>query len=298
MPSSPDARRVAHGSAGAIAATVGCGRGGARDQQSAYLRDLEFGRNSRPARCDGRQQPAPSLRRRSHGRRFTSRSHRPRFTCVLRAPATGADALPAEPGHEFCSRVDAQSDSSPGATRGRLSADPKQRLKTGGSASVDHLLMNACQAITEVTWTHTSSASASGTRRPGSSPRSGQRRGIEPESCALFEPFFTTRMVGEGSGLALSCLLPSSRVGGTIEVRSGLGRARRFREAARRRARKPTRPRCRRSLHRHCAATALLVIDDEPPVGRAVARYLGSTSHVESRAKAALQRCARASNST
>ncbi len=111
----------------------------------------------------------------------------------------------------------------------------------------------------------------------------------------LFEPFFTTREIGEGSGLGLSVSFAIvTEAGGTIEVESTAGKGATFLVklpvadiapiSATVSAPPPVDERDARRLR-------VLVIDDEPLVGRAVARHLRDHDvAVEYRAEAALDR--------
>jgi len=110
-------------------------------------------------------------------------------------------------------------------------------------------------------------------------------RGIAPEhKDRLFEPFFSTRAPGSGSGLGLTVCHNVVRAhGGRIEVESALGVGSRFvvrlpkartriePEAARRPSAAPTRERRPR----------ILLVDDEPMVLRVLAQLLSRSYEVE-----------------
>jgi len=109
--------------------------------------------------------------------------------------------------------------------------------------------------------------------------------GMTPEVQArLFEPFFTTRDVGEGMGLGLA--LSRAMVveaGGEIEVESTPGRGSLFRlrlPAAPPQAERSATPATAAPSTPSCGPTAqarplrVMVVDDEPVVARAVARAL------------------------
>lgn len=119
--------------------------------------------------------------------------------------------------------------------------------------------------------------------------------GIAPEHLdRIYDPFFTTKPVGEGSGLGLSICLGIVRgMGGTIEVDSAVGRGTTFRvrlpaasagEAPRALAAPPQRRRGGR----------VLVLDDESLVCAAVRRSLEPEHQVEtlSDPRAAVERLA------
>lgn len=101
--------------------------------------------------------------------------------------------------------------------------------------------------------------------------------GIEPDRVnRVFEPFFTTKDVSEGTGLGLSiCRNIIRHAGGAIEVRTELGRGTTFvvRLPASKRSDVP------HTTHVPPTATpgaraSVIVIDDEPLVGRAIRRAL------------------------
>ncbi len=99
----------------------------------------------------------------------------------------------------------------------------------------------------------------------------------------IFEPFFTTRSVGAGKGLGLSvCLGIVTALGGSIDVESSMGKGSTFTvtlPAAPRAVREPENlARAPESLERALRGerARVLVIDDEPAIGRVLARVLGS----------------------
>src|SRR5579859_2364788 len=110
----------------------------------------------------------------------------------------------------------------------------------------------------------------------------------------IFDPFFTTKPVGVGTGLGLAiCHRIVSEIGGTIEVESEAGSGALFRlvlpaardsQSLKAGTVRPT------SGHR----TQMLVVDDEPAIGRALQRTL--REHLEvvalTSAKEALRRIA------
>jgi PAS domain S-box-containing protein len=107
--------------------------------------------------------------------------------------------------------------------------------------------------------------------------------GIPPEvRDRIFDPFFTTKPAGLGTGLGLSiCHGIIRSLGGDISVRSELGKGTTFTlllpEATR--ALAPTLPPpmpTRRGAH----SGRILVIDDEPSVGRSLSRLIGSQHQV------------------
>jgi len=108
--------------------------------------------------------------------------------------------------------------------------------------------------------------------------------GIPPENLRrIFDPFFTTKPVGQGTGLGLSiCHGIVTGLGGALEVESAPGRGSLFRVVLPAAdpphspsdtppSEKPPSPPRRGRV---------LVVDDEPLVGRAVARLLGSDHEV------------------
>jgi PAS domain S-box-containing protein len=102
--------------------------------------------------------------------------------------------------------------------------------------------------------------------------------GIEPEHVArLFEPFFTTKPPGQGTGLGLFiCLRIVHEHHGKIEVQSQPGMGTTFRVLL------PASEHARQGIQRPEPAKPIsferarvLVVDDEPGIGRSLARSLG-----------------------
>jgi CheY-like chemotaxis protein len=98
----------------------------------------------------------------------------------------------------------------------------------------------------------------------------------------IFDPFFTSKAMGQGTGLGLSISLGTIKsLGGTIEAESRLGHGSSFR------VRLPPANGWRMSRPPALAASPaaekirLLVIDDDPLVGEAIARTASSDAEVE-----------------
>lgn len=101
-----------------------------------------------------------------------------------------------------------------------------------------------------------------------------------PELQRIFDPFYTTKPVGEGTGLGLAISYDIvRRLGGTISVDSEVGRGTRFVvslprvEVASRAASRPSAG--------GTASGTVLVVDDERPLAAAIARELAARMQVE-----------------
>ena len=112
----------------------------------------------------------------------------------------------------------------------------------------------------------------------------------------IFDPFFTTKPIGQGTGLGLAiCENIVKGLGGRIEVQSTVGKGTRFRVvlSAEQAPREESAP-APASLPA-AAKLRVLFVDDEPMLGLAVQRLLGSEHEVvrEASSKAALDRLLR-----
>jgi PAS domain S-box-containing protein len=149
-----------------------------------------------------------------------------------------------------------------------------------------NLLLNAAQAIPE------GRASENEVRVTGGVDGQGRvvvevrdtGTGIPPENLRrIFDPFFTTKAVGQGTGLGLSiCHGIVSGLGGAVEVESTPGQGSLFRVVLPA-ADPPHAPSDTPPSEEPPAPPRrgrILVVDDEPLVGRAVARLLGSDHEV------------------
>jgi PAS domain S-box-containing protein len=100
------------------------------------------------------------------------------------------------------------------------------------------------------------------------------------EQSRIFDPFYTTKPVGEGSGLGLSISYDIvRRLGGTMTVDSEPGRGSRFTVTL------PWRPvegaEARGTRSGREAAGSVLIVDDERPLASAIARELSARMEVE-----------------
>ncbi|MCC6812179.1 MAG: response regulator [Deltaproteobacteria bacterium] len=146
---------------------------------------------------------------------------------------------------------------------------------------VVNLLMNAAQAIEGNAADNSITVATRMIERNVEIEVSDTGIGIPPDVLSrIFDPFFTTKPIGVGTGLGLSiCHGLISSFGGTIEATSrGRGATFRIRlPAADRNASPP--------IERHDAQASarrgrLLVVDDEPAIGRALQRLLGGSHEV------------------
>lgn len=145
-----------------------------------------------------------------------------------------------------------------------------------------NLLVNAAQAMGEgqvetkeiVVATHTDAAGRAVAEIRDTGP------GIPQETLnRIFDPFFTTKDVGQGSGLGLSIAHSIvESLGGEISVESRVGAGTTFRVAL-----PPAKPRALTkppSAPEPARRGRVLVIDDEPAIGRVVTRVLQSQHDV------------------
>lgn len=101
--------------------------------------------------------------------------------------------------------------------------------------------------------------------------------GMPPEVVSrIFDPFFTTKPRGEGTGLGLTiCRDIVQRLGGRVEAESEVGRGTRFSVWLPAGAPRVERgPQPARPASAPPQVARILIVDDEPPVGRALARLL------------------------
>jgi PAS domain S-box-containing protein len=91
----------------------------------------------------------------------------------------------------------------------------------------------------------------------------------------IFDPFFTTRPIGAGAGLGLAiCHRLVTQLGGEIRVKSSAGRGSQFEVVLPPSAAAPSTPEAPEPVSMSTKRARVLVIDDEPIVGRAVRRVL------------------------
>jgi PAS domain S-box-containing protein len=159
-----------------------------------------------------------------------------------------------------------------------------------------NLLMNAVQAFPEERTAENQLRVATFTDERGKAvvEVEDNGRGIPPQYLArIFEPFFTTKAVGQGTGLGLAISHAIvAEAGGEMQVRSKLSEGTCFRvvfpaaglTAVRKKASSVPTP--------VPLALRVLVVDDEPSVGKALRRMLGRHHHVEAttEAREALER--------
>lgn len=108
--------------------------------------------------------------------------------------------------------------------------------------------------------------------------------GMEPEVAArAFDPFFTTKPAGAGTGIGLAvCKSLVEAAGGIIEVESALGEGTTFRLLLPVATAEANRSRATHARGAPARRTRVLVLDDEPLVGRALARLIGDEHDVTS----------------
>ncbi|MDC0714590.1 PAS domain S-box protein [Stigmatella sp. ncwal1] len=149
-----------------------------------------------------------------------------------------------------------------------------------------NLLMNAAQAIPEgsTTGNHITVWVRPGPPGQVAVDVSDTGAGISPEvQDRIFDPFFTTKPVGIGTGLGLSiCHGIIRSLGGEIFVRSELGKGTTFTVLlpAASPSWKPVPLASAVPARRAGSSGRILVIDDEPAVGRSLARLIGSPHQV------------------
>jgi PAS domain S-box-containing protein len=121
-------------------------------------------------------------------------------------------------------------------------------------------------------------------------------QGMTPETLKrIFEPFFTTKPVGIGTGLGLPiCQRLVHELGGTITADSTVGKGSTFRVTLPSARKTATGPRPTLPPPHPVRAGRILVVDDEPSIGRAVQRMLAPEHDVLSltSAREALERIA------
>ena len=113
-------------------------------------------------------------------------------------------------------------------------------------------------------------------------------RGFPPENRErIFDAFFTTKPVGEGTGLGLSiCHGIVKGFGGEILVESTVGKGSRFTVVLPATEARAVEPTVSDSAPPSTAPRTILVLDDEPAVGRLISGFLGKTHRIVSVSKA------------
>ena len=169
----------------------------------------------------------------------------------------------------------------------------KVPLITGNRAMLGqvflNLLVNAAQAIPEgdAEWNEIRISSKVQAGEPGTElvvEISDSGKGIPPEVLShVFEPFFSTKPVGQGTGLGLS--ISRQTVvghGGRITVDSELGKGTVFRVYLPAGAAVPAPPHAEVAVPSQTAVPRqrILVIDDEPLIGRVIRKALGNDHDV------------------
>ena len=148
-----------------------------------------------------------------------------------------------------------------------------------------NLLVNAAQAMPEG---HAADHELRVTTRTG---RNGQvvievadnGAGIAKEHIdRIFHPFFTTKPIGVGTGLGLSiCQRIVIQLGGTIEVHSELGKGSLFRVRLPAAGQDPTDAEAPSRPPVPAGRARVIIVDDEPALGRTLTRTLEGTHDVE-----------------
>jgi signal transduction histidine kinase len=148
-----------------------------------------------------------------------------------------------------------------------------------------NLIVNAAQAMPEG---HADDHELRVTTRTG---RNGQvvievadnGAGIAKEHLdRIFDPFFTTKPIGVGTGLGLSiCQRIVTQLGGTIEVHSELGRGSLFRVRLLAAHQDHAQTETPSTPPAPPARARVIIVDDEPALGRTLSRALEDTHDVE-----------------